>query len=290
MNILEPIEPGDLWPLYNGDVSPEQLIAGKSLRELQTELAPEGVNLYSNAWIDPADWSALIETADSVKLVTENDELLAYTGNLDSAVVVIASVKSRLIVHPWDLIYVNEQVVADLSDSDYIGEVSPAAHVEGKLVVGEGTRILPGVFIEGNVVIGKNCKVGPNCYIRGNTTIGDGCHIGQAVEVKNSIIGHGSSVGHLSYVGDSVIGNNVNFGAATVTSNLRHDGANHRSMTAEGLIDTGRRKFGTIVGDNVHTGIHTAIYPGRKLGPGTSTRPNADVQSDLTEEQPQQTI
>ncbi len=283
MNILAPIKSGNLWPLYEGEVSAEQLIGNQTLRELQQANAPDGAELYANAWVDPADWQTLLEKGGSVKLVTENDEVLAYTGDSNSAVVTIASAKSRLILHPWDLIYVNEQVVAEIAESHYEGEVSPAAHIEGNLIVGEGTRILPGVFIEGNVIIGKNCKVGPNCYIRGNTTIGDNCHIGQAVEVKNSIIGHGSSVGHLSYVGDSVLGNRVNFGAATVTSNLRHDGLNHRSMSAQELVDTGRRKFGTIVGDNVHTGIHTAIYPGRKLGRGTSTRPNAEVQSDLIE-------
>ena len=82
-----------------------------------------------------------------------------------------------------------------------------------------------------------------------------------------------------------MIGNKVNFGAATVTSNLRHDGANHRSMAGKDLIDTGRRKFGTIVGDGVHTGIHTSIYPARKLGPGVSTLPNAEVKKDLIDNQ-----
>ena len=280
MNLLEPVRKGDLWPLYDGDVSGCQLIADKTLAELQQELTPEGASLYSNAWVDPADWQKLISDESVSQLVTELGDVLAFIdGRPDGRVE--ASSKSRLILHSWDLIYVNEQVVAGLTESHYIGEVSPAAHVEGVLQVGEGTRILPGVFIEGNVVIGKNCKVGPNCYIRGNTTIGDNCHIGQAVEVKNSLIGHGSSVGHLSYVGDSVIGKKVNFGAATVTSNLRHDGKNHHSMSGDALVDSGRRKFGTIVGDGVHTGIHTAIYPGRKLGPGTSTRPNADVSKDL---------
>lgn len=281
MNLLEPVKKGDLWPLYDGDVSGSQLIADKTLAELQQELAPEGAKLYANAWIDPADWQSLQEDEKAGQLVTESGDVLGYLeGRADGKL--IASSKSRLILHSWDLLYVNEQVVGELADSKYLGEVSPAAHVEGFMHVGEGTRILPGVFIEGNVVIGKNCKVGPNCYIRGNTTIGDDCHIGQAVEVKNSLIGHGSSVGHLSYVGDSVIGKKVNFGAATVTSNLRHDGKNHHSMSGGTLVDSGRRKFGTIVGDGVHTGIHTAIYPGRKLGPGTSTLPNADVPKDLT--------
>jgi len=283
MQFIEHEISGDLWPLYDGAVSPEQLLAGRTLRDWQVEMAPDEVYLYSNAWVDASDWELLLEKGENAKLVTESGQILAYRGDLEIAEEAIVSAKSRLVCHPWDLIYVNEQVVSQIKESLHQGEVSPAAYLEGNLILGEGSRVLPGVFIEGNVVIGKDCKIGPNCYIRGNTTIGDKCHIGQAVEVKNSIIGHGSSVGHLSYVGDSVLGNKVNFGAATVTSNLRHDGKNHRSMTTNGLMDTGRRKFGTIVGDGVHTGIHTAIYPGRKLGPGTSTLPNESVQYDLKE-------
>lgn len=282
MTIIPTIIQGNLWPLHEGADCSEQLIGDKTLVEWQREYAPEGVCMYANAWVSLSDWEILIASGESAKLVNAEDEVLAYKGDLEEALVVMASKESRLIRYAWDLLHVNEQVVGSLSESRYDGEVSPAANVEGHLVVGEGSRVLPGVFIEGNAVIGKNCKVGPNCYIRGNTTIGDGCHIGQSVEVKNSIIGHGSAVGHLSYVGDSVIGTKVNFGAGTITSNFRHDGGNHFSMSDGELVDTGRRKFGAIVGDGVHTGIHTAIYPGRKMGAGTSTRPNAEVQKDLT--------
>ena len=136
-------------------------------------------------------------------------------------------------------------------------------------------------MIEGDVVIGAGCKVGPNCYIRGSTSVGDGCHVGQAVELKHAILLGKTNVGHLSYVGDSVLGEKVNFGAGTIVSNLRHDGKAHRTMVAGQLIDTGRRKFGAIIGDGVHTGIHTAIYPGRKIWPGQTTRPAEVVDRDL---------
>jgi len=199
MKLLDSIAKGNLWPLYEGCISGDQLLAGKTLVELQREYAPSdsNVSLYSNAWIE-----TLVEHKTAGVLVNESGDILGYINDKGEEAL-IASDRSRLIMHPWDLIYVNEQVVGDLTSSDYHGDVSSAAHVEGVLHVGKGTRILPGVFIEGNVVIGENCKVGPNCYIRGNTTIGDNCHIGQAVEIKNSIIGHGSAVGHLSYVGDS---------------------------------------------------------------------------------------
>ena len=54
-----------------------------------------------------------------------------------------------------------------------------------------------------------------------------------------------------------------------------------RSAVDGRLIDTGRRKFGAIIGDGVHTGINTSIYPGRKLWPGTTTRPGDIVQKDI---------
>ena len=180
--------------------------------------------------------------------------------------------------YPWELLDWHAKVLASLE----AGQAStPAQLAEGAQVwVGEGTRILPGVYIEGPVFIGRNCKIGPNCYLRGPISIGDDCHVGQAVELKNVILGEGTNVGHLSYVGDSILADGVNFGAGTITSNLRHDGAHHRSTVDGALIDTGRRKFGAIIGSQVHTGIHTSILPGRKLGPNTTTYPGDVVSAD----------
>jgi len=49
------------------------------------------------------------------------------------------------------------------------------------------------------------------------------------------------------------------------------------------MVDSGRRKFGAIVADDVHTGIHSSIYPGRKLWPHTFTYPGEAVRKDITE-------
>lgn len=182
---------------------------------------------------------------------------------------------------PWDLLAIHERILAAMDHDEISGQVHPNAVIEGRLKLGNGSRILPGVFIEGNVVIGEGCKIGPNCYIRGSTSIGDNCHIGQSVEVKNSIILSGTNVGHLSYVGDSILGAKVNLGAGTIVSNFRHDGGNHISRVGKQLVDTGRRKFGTVIGDGVHTGIGTLIYPGRKIGPGQFTLPGDVVRKDI---------
>ncbi len=255
-------------------------IANIPLHEHQRGIISGDVTAHPHAWLDVAEFADFLTSGASV-LADADGTALAWHGEDAASANVFPARKSFVIRHPWDFLCANEQFVSALTESRIEGEVHPSAVIEGIIHLGPGTRILPGVFIEGNVVIGANCKIGPNCYIRGNTSIGDGCHIGQSVEIKNCLILSKTNVGHLSYVGDSVLGENVNFGAGTTTSNLRHDGKNHHSTVDGILIDTGRRKFGTIVGDSVHTGINTSIYPGRKLWPGTSTRPGEIVQKDI---------
>jgi bifunctional UDP-N-acetylglucosamine pyrophosphorylase/glucosamine-1-phosphate N-acetyltransferase len=279
-------------------------VANRPIREVQAErlaaagfkvcVAPPSADEFcwfvnENAWLSTALLEQMVEMSAPAKVMDCDGNLLAWCSNdgdlADDAQLIASDADSFLVVFAWDLLRVNEEVVGALSASAIAGEVSPRSEFTAQVVIGEGTKILPGVYIEGNAIIGKNCKIGPNCYIRGNTSIGDNCHVGQAVEVKNSILMNGASIGHLSYCGDSVIGEKVNFGAGTTTSNLRHDGTNHRSSHPQNdeLIDTGRRKFGTVAGDNVHTGINTSIYPGRKMWPDTTTRPADVVQKDIRE-------
>lgn len=195
--------------------------------------------------------------------------------------VVVAQGYWLAIGYPWHLLDANEYLLEHRFIEGRDGEVSPMASLSGPVAIGQGTVIKSGVVIEGPVVIGQHCTIGPNCYIRGCTAIGNHCKVGHAVEVKNSILMDYSAVPHLSYVGDSVLGERVNLGAGTIIANFRHDGTTHKSLVKGRLVDTGRRKFGSIIGDDVHTGIHTSIYPGRKVWPELATRPGELVQRDL---------
>ncbi len=257
-------------------------IGNLPLAEHQCRFIGDGrTKVHPHAWIDDSDWTGFVASGKSTMASAEGEMVLWNGADPDPDDAFLAS-DSFVIRFPWDLLRANELHVAGLREEVVRGEVHASAVIEGVVQIGEGTRILPGVFIEGNVVIGAGCKIGPNCYLRGHTSIGDACHIGQAVEIKNSIILSGTNVGHLSYVGDSILGEKVNFGAGTIVSNLRHDGSRHRSMVDGRLVDTGRRKLGVIIGDGVHTGIQTSIYPGRKMWPGTSTRPGEIVERDVT--------
>lgn len=183
--------------------------------------------------------------------------------------------------YPWDLLNATERMIEDITESKIEGEIEEGAVIKGIAVIGKGTLVKKGAYIEGPVMIGENCVIGPNCYIRGRTVIGNNCKIGNAVEVKNSLLMDKVHAGHLSYVGDSVIGDNVNFGAGTITANLKHDNENVKSMYNGVLVDSGRRKLGAIIADNVHTGINTSVYPGRKIFPNKTTLPGEVVKKDV---------
>ena len=177
---------------------------------------------------------------------------------------------------PWDMLDANMEYLKTISN-DIKGEIEDDVHIHGAVIIEAGARVRSGAYIEGPVIIGPDCDIGPNCYIRPYTSLGRGVRIGNAVEVKNSIIMDRTHVGHLSYVGDSVIGNGCNFGAGTKVAYLRHDGGNIKVMINGERIDSGRRKLGTIMSDDVHTGINSMLNVGSVIEPGSNIQPGEFV-------------
>ncbi len=162
---------------------------------------------------------------------------------------------------PWDLLKANEKLMASMKRS-IEGTVEDGAHIIGDVVVEEGARIRSGSYIEGPVYISAGCDIGPNCHVRAYTCLGPGCRVGNASEVKNSIIMANTKVPHHNYIGDSIIGERCNFGSGTKVANLRFDRRNIKVMCKDGLVDSGRRKMGVVMGDDVETGINAMILPG----------------------------
>jgi len=181
---------------------------------------------------------------------------------------------------PWDLLEANE-LLLEQSKRNIEGIVEDGAVVKGEVTIVEGTIVRSGAYIEGPVFIDRESVIGPNCYIRAYTSIGKRVKIGNAVEIKNSIIMDDTNVGHLSYVGDSIIGQRSNFGAGTITANLRHDN-NSIFVTVKGeRTNSGRRKLGAIIGDDVKTGIGTSISPGIVLHQGAQTGIGVIIERDI---------
>ncbi|MCS7132005.1 MAG: sugar phosphate nucleotidyltransferase, partial [Hadesarchaea archaeon] len=181
---------------------------------------------------------------------------------------------------PWDLLIANEYFLRG-QKGEIHGKVEHGAYIEENVYVGENSRIRSGSYIEGPTYIGNGCDIGPNCYIRPCTSIGDNVRVGNGVEIKNSIIMDGTHIAHLSYVGDSVIGYNCNLGAGTTIANLRLDEEEVKMKISGKVVSTGRRKLGTILADNVKTGVNCMINPGVKIGPNAAIGPGAVVYEDV---------
>lgn len=194
--------------------------------------------------------------------------------------IVILDKETVSLKYPWRLFYANEYLLRKIK-KNIIGEIESNVKIIGPVIIEKGTVVKSGAYIEGPVYIGKDCEIGPNCFVRPFTSIGDGCHIGNAVEIKDSIIGDDSNVPHLSYVGDSIIGKNCNLGAGTITANLRFDKNTIKALIKGEKLDTGRRKFGCVIGDNTQTGTNCSLMPGVLIGSGCEIWPNSLISENI---------
>ena len=189
--------------------------------------------------------------------------------------------------YPWNYIEANVFMLKNLEKLHngkpvIKGKIEQNVTVSGFVYVDEGTVIKANSYIEGPVYIGKECEIGPFSHLRPETIIMNKCRVGK-MELCDVVVMDNAKSKHTSYAAHSVLGENVNIGAGLITADFRHDGKNHITLINGQKIDSGRRKLGAFIGDNVKTGIGTLIYPGRKLWPNTATMPGEIVKEDKTE-------
>ncbi|RZN55553.1 MAG: hypothetical protein DSO09_02395 [Candidatus Methanomethylicota archaeon] len=183
---------------------------------------------------------------------------------------------------PWDILDANKLLMDVKVNKKIIhGDVEDGVHINGNVVIEKNAKILSGTYIEGPVWISSGCRVGPNCYIRPYTYLCKNVRVGNACEIKNSIIMEDTNISHLSYIGDSVIGAKCNIGAGTIIANLKFNESTVKVKIKGEKIDSGKRKLGAFIGDNVKTGINVSINPGVKIGPNCWIAPNTFVYKDV---------
>ena len=181
---------------------------------------------------------------------------------------------------PWDLLRANAALLAPLKGANH-ADVDGGATLVGEVLVEAGARVRRGAYIEGPTVIGAGAEIGPNCYIRPSTSIGPKAKVGNACEVKNSILMASAHVPHQNYVGDSILGERCNLGAGTKVANLRLDEASVKVVFRGVEIDTGLRKLGVIMGDDVKVGINASIDAGTIIGEEAFLGPGAHARGNI---------
>ncbi len=295
--LLPPRNPAFCAPITSNRELGSCLIANVPMRDLlAAELTRAGLQLVEpgeaeartiripiDNWIELGALLMLGRNPESACLVDPEGTILAWKGcenPADCTEKIVTHADCFPITYPWDLLRMNEEVLALMDETSLLGEVSPLATLSGTIRLGAGSRILPGTVIEGPVLIGPNSVIGPNAYIRGATSIGANCVVGNGAEVKNSIIYNNSYISRQCYVGDSIICTHVTLGAGTCTENHRHDGRHHVSMIRGKPVDTGRLKLGAMLGDGVRTGVNTSLQAGVKIGIARMTPPGAVVTQD----------
>ena len=167
------------------------------------------------------------------------------------------------------------------------GELLPGASVvmAGAVLMGTRIRLGRGVLIESGAlvkepaIIGDQSEVRHGAYLRGYCLVGKRCVIGHATEVKHSVFLNDAKAGHFAYLGDSILGGNVNLGAGTKMANLRFIRGDVKVRTPDGILNTGLKKFGAVLGDNVQTGCNSVTNPGTVIGRGCILMPNTTAPS-----------
>ena len=138
-------------------------------------------------------------------------------------------------------------------------------------------KVLTSAYIQSPCIIGKNSEVRHCAYIRGSALVGENCVVGNSVELKNVIIFDNVQVPHYNYVGDSILGYHSHMGAGSITSNVKSDKNLVVVHNGTEQIETGLKKFGAILGDNVEVGCNSVLNPGTVIGKGSNIYPTSCV-------------
>ena len=149
--------------------------------------------------------------------------------------------------------------------------------------IAKSAKVAPTAFINGPAIIGKNAEVRHCAFIRGNAIVGENAVVGNSTELKNVILFNNVQVPHYNYVGDSILGYKSHMGAGSITSNVKSDKKLVIVKNGDEKIETGLKKFGAMVGDNVEVGCGSILNPGSVIGRNTNVYPLSSVRGVIKE-------
>ena len=176
--------------------------------------------------------------------------------------------------YPWEVLPKISafilQLGSTLSEEEYekIGE---------DVWIARSVTVAPTAYIHGPAIIGKNAEVRHCAFIRGNAIVGEGAVVGNSTELKNVVLFNKVQVPHYNYVGDSILGYKAHMGAGSITSNVKSDKKLVVVKDGRERIETGLKKFGAMLGDEVEVGCGSVLNPGTVVGRHSSIYPLSSV-------------
>ena len=149
--------------------------------------------------------------------------------------------------------------------------------------IAKSAKVMPSAYIKGPAIIGENAEIRHCAFIRGNVIIGNNAVVGNSTELKNVILFNKVQVPHYNYVGDSILGYKAHMGAGAITSNVKSDKKLVIVKNNTEEIETGLKKFGAMIGDNVEVGCGSVLNPGSVIGKNTNIYPLSSVRGVVPE-------
>ena len=144
--------------------------------------------------------------------------------------------------------------------------------------VAKSATVAPTAFLNGPLIIDEDAEIRHCAFVRGNAIVGKGSVVGNSTELKNVVIFNSVQVPHYNYVGDSILGYKAHMGACSITSNVKSDKKLVVVKDDKGnRIETGLKKFGAMIGDNVEVGCGSILNPGTVVGPDSNIYPLSSV-------------
>ena len=139
--------------------------------------------------------------------------------------------------------------------------------------IAKSAKVAPTACLNGPLILDEDAEVRHCAFVRGNAIVGKGAVVGNSTELKNVILFNKVQVPHYNYVGDSILGYKAHMGAGSITSNVKSD-KTLVAVKGEGcFIETGLKKMGAMLGDNVEVGCNTVLNPGTVIGRNTNIYP-----------------
>ena len=175
---------------------------------------------------------------------------------------------------PWEVLPKIKDFIIKL------GETLPEDRYERKgenIWIAKSAKVFPSAYIAGPCIIDEDAEVRHCAFIRGSAIVGKGCVVGNSTELKNVILFNKVQVPHYNYVGDSILGFKAHMGAGSITSNVKSDKTLVVVKSDGENIETGLKKFGAMLGDNVEVGCNSVLNPGTVVGRSTNIYPASCV-------------
>ncbi len=133
--------------------------------------------------------------------------------------------------------------------------------------------VAPTAYLGAPCIIGPDTEVRHCAFIRGSALVGAGCVVGNSVELKNVILFDRVQVPHYNYVGDSILGFRSHMGAGSITSNVKSDKSLVTVRSQDEVVETGLKKMGAMLGDDVEVGCNSVLNPGTVVGRESNVYP-----------------